>query len=172
MWPESPAARAYARVISAEMHAGFRELRMAMPMSLFRPAAGTCLTDAVAGDIARIALVLPSSSSPDGGRTRRMLALAAGATALAMMRTNHARAALIATGIGLTISVDPRGRPGYSLPPPPAYVRDASRSLFDVPTHALYVRLAERDRPTVRESQRRDGPTGPAGPEGHGGMPW
>lgn len=54
LWPESPAARAHARVISAEMHAGFRELRMAMPMSLFRPAAGTCNSDAVAADIARI----------------------------------------------------------------------------------------------------------------------
>jgi glutathione S-transferase len=38
------------------MHAGFRELRMAMPMSLYRAgAAGTCLTEGAASDIARIA---------------------------------------------------------------------------------------------------------------------
>jgi glutathione S-transferase len=55
LWPESPAARAHARVIAAEMHSGFRELRMAMPMSLFRPgAAGTCGSPAVAADVARI----------------------------------------------------------------------------------------------------------------------
>ncbi len=55
LWPDNPAGRAHARVISAEMHAGFRELRMAMPMSLFRPgAAGTCRNDGVLADVARI----------------------------------------------------------------------------------------------------------------------
>jgi glutathione S-transferase len=55
LWPEDRFARAHARAIAGEMHAGFRELRMAMPMSLFRPAAGTCLTEGAAADIARIA---------------------------------------------------------------------------------------------------------------------
>ena len=55
LWPDSPAARAHARVVAAEMHAGFRELRMAMPMSLFRSgAAGTCRTEGALADIARI----------------------------------------------------------------------------------------------------------------------
>lgn len=55
LWPADRAARAHARAIAGEMHAGFRELRMAMPMSLFRAgAAGTCLTDGAASDIARI----------------------------------------------------------------------------------------------------------------------
>ncbi len=55
LWPDSPAGRAHARVIAAEMHSGFRELRMAMPMSLFRPgAAGTGCTPAVAEEVARI----------------------------------------------------------------------------------------------------------------------
>ncbi|MCC6718340.1 MAG: glutathione S-transferase family protein [Acetobacteraceae bacterium] len=54
LWPADRIARAHARAIAAEMHAGFRELRMAMPMSLFRPAAGTCLTDGAAADIARM----------------------------------------------------------------------------------------------------------------------
>ena len=57
LWPESRPARAHARAISGEMHAGFRELRMAMPMSLFRPASGTCLTEGAAADIARIAAI-------------------------------------------------------------------------------------------------------------------
>ena len=54
LWPADRAARAHARAIAGEMHAGFRELRMAMPMSLYRPAAGTCLTPGAAADIARI----------------------------------------------------------------------------------------------------------------------
>lgn len=55
LWPDSPAARAHARVIAAEMHAGFRDLRMAMPMSLFRQgAAGTGRTQGVLADVARI----------------------------------------------------------------------------------------------------------------------
>ncbi len=55
LWPVDRIARAHARAIAGEMHAGFRELRMAMPMSLFRQgAAGTCLTPGAAADIARI----------------------------------------------------------------------------------------------------------------------
>ena len=55
LWPADRAARAHARAIAGEMHAGFRELRMAMPMSLYRQgAAGTCLTEGAAADIARI----------------------------------------------------------------------------------------------------------------------
>lgn len=55
LWPADRIARAHARAIAGEMHAGFRELRMAMPMSLFRAgAAGTCLTEGAAADIARI----------------------------------------------------------------------------------------------------------------------
>lgn len=34
LWPADFAARAHARAIAAEMHAGFRELRQAMPMNL------------------------------------------------------------------------------------------------------------------------------------------
>jgi glutathione S-transferase len=56
LWPADRIARAHARAIAGEMHAGFRELRMAMPMSLYRAgAAGTCLTEGAASDIARIA---------------------------------------------------------------------------------------------------------------------
>ncbi len=45
LWPADPRQRAYARSISAEMHAGFRALRQAMPMNTGRDntplAAGT-----------------------------------------------------------------------------------------------------------------------------------
>ncbi len=60
LWPAVPLARAHARSISAEMHAGFRALRVAMPMNLGRPdyaSLGPRLAGdaATARDLARIA---------------------------------------------------------------------------------------------------------------------
>jgi glutathione S-transferase len=56
VWPKNKAARAKARSISAEMHAGFRGIRGACPMNLRReqklPPGG--ISDAVAKDVARI----------------------------------------------------------------------------------------------------------------------
>ena len=54
LWPQDLAARARARSISAEMHAGFRGLRQAMPMALGRDGAGRGQTAAALADIARI----------------------------------------------------------------------------------------------------------------------
>lgn len=55
LWPADLAARTRARCISAEMHSGFRALRTAMPMSLFREgAAGAGRTPECLADIARI----------------------------------------------------------------------------------------------------------------------
>ena len=54
LWPADLPARTHARVIAAEMHAGFRGLRQAMPMSLFRDAAGAGRTPEALRDIARI----------------------------------------------------------------------------------------------------------------------
>jgi len=62
LWPAGGAARAHARSVSAEMHAGFRALRLAMPMNLGRPdyaARGPALAQdpAVARDLARVAAI-------------------------------------------------------------------------------------------------------------------
>jgi glutathione S-transferase len=55
LWPAERLARARARSIAAEMHAGFRALRQAMPMNLGRPDyAGLGRTAEVLADIARI----------------------------------------------------------------------------------------------------------------------
>ena len=37
LWPADPAARAHARAIAAEMHAGFVPLRRLLPMNMWRP---------------------------------------------------------------------------------------------------------------------------------------
>jgi glutathione S-transferase len=54
LWPAERVARAHARAIAAEMHAGFRGLRMAMPMNLGRDYAGLGRTDESLADIARV----------------------------------------------------------------------------------------------------------------------
>lgn len=67
LWPADPAARAWARAIAAEMHAGFRELRMAMPMSLFRNGAGAGRTPGALADIARIDALWGEALAASGG---------------------------------------------------------------------------------------------------------
>lgn len=54
LWPQERIARAHARAISSEMHAGFRNLRLAMPMNLGRDYAGLRQTPEALADIARI----------------------------------------------------------------------------------------------------------------------
>ena len=57
LWPDDPAARALARCVSAEMHAGFQALRGGMPMSLREHLPGQGRSDAVAADIARVTAI-------------------------------------------------------------------------------------------------------------------
>lgn len=54
LWPADPAARAVARSICAEMHAGFQELRKNMSMNIRRALPGRGMTPEVARDIERI----------------------------------------------------------------------------------------------------------------------
>jgi glutathione S-transferase len=54
VWPRDRQARAHARAISAEMHAGFQALRGACPMNLRARFAVPALTDAIKADVARI----------------------------------------------------------------------------------------------------------------------
>jgi glutathione S-transferase len=54
LWPAAEAARAHARSISAEMHAGFAELRDKMPMNIRASYTRKGVTPAVRADIERI----------------------------------------------------------------------------------------------------------------------
>jgi glutathione S-transferase len=54
IWPEDKAARAQARAIVAEMHAGFRALRSSMPMNIRSRHHGLGMNDETAKNIARI----------------------------------------------------------------------------------------------------------------------
>ena len=54
LWPSDRTARAWARSIAAEMHAGFRELRMAMWMNLGRDFTGLGRTQGALADVVRL----------------------------------------------------------------------------------------------------------------------
>ena len=54
LWPEDPAARAAARSVAAEMHAGFHALREACPMNMRKRFAERDRGPAVARDVSRI----------------------------------------------------------------------------------------------------------------------
>ncbi len=87
LWPADPAARAHARAIAAEMHAGFVPLRRHLPMNMWRP-------------------VQPARADPRGPIERathrrhvdRLLARATGRTALFLFGTFGAADAMYAPG--------------------------------------------------------------------------
>ena len=70
MWPADPRARARARSISAEMHAGFVDLRTAMPMNLKLRLRGRPASSAVQRDIDRVVEIWEEArtqfATPDG----------------------------------------------------------------------------------------------------------
>ena len=67
LWPAERIARAQARAVASEMHAGFRELRMAMPMNLGRSFPGHGRTSGALADIARIEAMWADCLTAHGG---------------------------------------------------------------------------------------------------------
>jgi glutathione S-transferase len=54
LWPKDDGARAHARAVAAEMHAGFMPLRRLLPMNVWRPVKPQALDDGSKTDVARI----------------------------------------------------------------------------------------------------------------------
>src|SRR5271165_3877989 len=54
IWPRAKAARAHARSLAAEMHAGFAALRQACPTNFRRPVRAIAVSEEVRADVARI----------------------------------------------------------------------------------------------------------------------
>jgi glutathione S-transferase len=67
IWPREAAARAHARSIAAEMHAGFAELRRAMPMNLGRQFPGSGRSAGALADIARVEAIWAETRARFGG---------------------------------------------------------------------------------------------------------
>ncbi len=57
LWPTDPAARAMARAVSSEIHAGFTALRNAAPMNLWRPHEALPVSPALEADLRRLCAV-------------------------------------------------------------------------------------------------------------------
>ncbi|MDA0369756.1 MAG: glutathione S-transferase family protein [Proteobacteria bacterium] len=68
LWPSDPMARAIARSVSAEMHAGFTNLRTELPMNCRRCYEGFRISDLVARDIDRICEIWRETRSRFGQR--------------------------------------------------------------------------------------------------------
>jgi glutathione S-transferase len=54
LWPADPEARAHARAIANEMHAGFLPLRRSCPMNMWRPVRKLALNDETSANVRRI----------------------------------------------------------------------------------------------------------------------
>ena len=67
LWPNDVAARAQARAIASEMHAGFTALRNQLPMNVARPIRQRALDAATAKDVARIDAIWSESRARFGG---------------------------------------------------------------------------------------------------------
>lgn len=67
LWPADRVARAWAKSISAEMHAGFRELRVAMWMNLGRDFSGLGRTPGALADVARLEALWARTRARFGG---------------------------------------------------------------------------------------------------------
>jgi glutathione S-transferase len=69
IWPRDAYARNHARCAVAEMHAGFRALRAAMPMNIRATMPGLGMTPDVAKNIARIETIWREARANFGGKT-------------------------------------------------------------------------------------------------------
>jgi glutathione S-transferase len=67
LWPKPDSARAYARAVAAEMHAGFLPLRRQLPMNMWRPVKPRSLDDEAAADVARIDAIWSDCLAKYGG---------------------------------------------------------------------------------------------------------
>ncbi len=67
LWPADMSARARARAISSEMHAGFQALRNECPMNMRRPRRAIPVSASAQADVARITDIWTSALAQSGG---------------------------------------------------------------------------------------------------------
>jgi glutathione S-transferase len=67
LWPDTAPARAHARAVASEMHAGFVPLRRQLPMNMWRPVAARALDAEAAANVARIDEIFSACLKESGG---------------------------------------------------------------------------------------------------------
>jgi len=66
IWPQAKAARAMARALAAEMHAGFMGLRSHLPMNMLRKISKRALTPDAEADVARLEIAFAAARGAFG----------------------------------------------------------------------------------------------------------
>jgi len=82
LWPQSPPARAHARAIAAEMHAGFSPLRRHLPMNVRRPVVRRALEPQVQTNVRRIETIWTDCRTRFGARGPFLFGAFGGADAM------------------------------------------------------------------------------------------
>ncbi len=67
LWPGHAGARAHARAVASEMHAGFQPLRRQLPMNMWRPVKPRALDAEAAANVARIDAIWSECLAKFGG---------------------------------------------------------------------------------------------------------
>ena len=67
LWPDRAAARAQARSVASEMHAGFLPLRRQLPMNMWRPVKPRALDEEAAANVTRIDAIWAECLAKFGG---------------------------------------------------------------------------------------------------------
>jgi glutathione S-transferase len=67
LWPAQAAARAHARAVASEMHAGFLPLRRQLPMNVWRPVKARALDDDAKANVTRIDAIWSECRTRFGG---------------------------------------------------------------------------------------------------------
>jgi glutathione S-transferase len=67
LWPDNAAARAQARAVASEMHAGFAQLRRQLPMNMWRPVKARVLDAEATANVARIDEIFSICLTKSGG---------------------------------------------------------------------------------------------------------
>ncbi|TDV08108.1 glutathione S-transferase family protein [Paraburkholderia caballeronis] len=128
MWPRDPNARARARSVSAEMHAGFGALRGAMPMNIRTSKPGVGATPDVLADVARIDALWRECVAASGGPFLfGDFTIADAMYAPVVMRFNSYRPALSAEAAAYAARVT-------ALPAVAAWIEAARRETHVVPS--------------------------------------
>ena len=133
LWPADPAARATARMLAAEMHAGFSALRAACPMNLRVSYVDCAPDDAVMADLARLQVIWAAARQITGCATPWLCGAYSAADAF------FAPVAARVAGYGLPVDDAAAAYVAAHLAHP-SFRRWRAMALVDGPDQAFYFR--------------------------------
>lgn len=106
IWPKDTKARAHARAVACEMHAGFQPLRQACPMDVTKRFAAKPLSPEVAANVARISSIISEARARYGAGGSFLYGAFSAADAMYAPVCTRFRTWSIAVAPGVQIYVD------------------------------------------------------------------